>query len=89
MGDLLVGGNTVADSAPAAGSYDANLSDGTDLTNGVCRGVYVGTSGHVKMTMRNGSVITKKNVAAGMTHPWQAKRIWSTGTTAADVVVDY
>jgi hypothetical protein len=73
----------------SSSAYDANLDDSNDLTHGTCRGVYVGVSGHVKMTMSDGTIVTRKNVAAGFTHPWQVKRIWATGTAATDIVVDY
>lgn len=62
-------------------------SDAVDIP--VTAGLYVGTGGDIKMTMSDGSVVTRKNVAGGVTHPWSVKRIWASGTTAIDMVGDY
>ncbi|MFF2449377.1 hypothetical protein ACFVSW_20245 [Neobacillus sp. NPDC058068] len=62
-------------------------SDTVDIP--VTAGLYVGTGGDIKMTMSDGSVVTRKNVAGGVTHPWSIKRIWAGGTTASDMVGDY
>jgi hypothetical protein len=73
---------------PAEHAFAITPDDDEDLPS-VTRGLYVGVSGHIKMTMAGGEVVTRKNVAAGMTHPWSVKRIWSTGTTATDMIGDY
>ncbi|CDN42081.1 hypothetical protein [Paenibacillus sp. P22] len=74
--------------ASAQGAAAITPNDSTDLAK-VTRGLYVGTGGDIKITMADGSVVTRKNVAGGITHPWAVKRIWATGTTAADLIGDY
>jgi hypothetical protein len=37
----------------------------------------------------SGSGITLKNLAAGVWHPMRVKRVYSTGTTATDIVAGY
>lgn len=53
------------------------------------RGIYVGSSGDVRMTMTDGTIVTRKNLTGGMTHPLGVTRIWATGTTATDILGDY
>jgi hypothetical protein len=64
-----------------------NPSDTVDIP--FTSGLYVGTSGDIRMTMSDGSIVTRKNVAGGVTHPWSVKRVWVTGTTATDLIGDY
>jgi hypothetical protein len=69
-------------------SYDANLSDSDELTNGVCQAVLVAAAGNVKVTYVNGTVDTVY-LAAGGWHPMSVRQIWSTDTTATGVQVGY
>jgi hypothetical protein len=50
------------------------------------RGLYVGTTGDVKIDTEMGTTVTLKNLAAGMVHPIAARRVYATGTTAADIL---
>lgn len=79
--------------ASAQGSVVVTPSDTVDIPVpagvGYTKGLYVGVSGDIKMTMGNGTVVTRKAVAAGMTHPWNVSRVWATGTTATDMLGDY
>lgn len=59
-------------------------SDSTDLTN-ACRGFVVGTAGNVKVTTLGGDTVTIYSLVAGVIHGIQCTRIWSTGTTAANI----
>jgi len=59
-------------------------SDVTNETNPF-RGLFVGTAGNVKFTTPNDQDITLK-AAAGTLLPFEMKRVWSTGTTASDLV---
>jgi hypothetical protein len=61
-------------------------SDSADIPNGMIRGFYVAVAGDVKCTMGDGAVCTWPALSAGVPHPIQAKRIWSTGTTATGIV---
>lgn len=75
-------------SCPATGAAAANLHDSNQLTNGVCRSLYVGVAGDVKVTMANGDTLTLTNVAVGVV-PVSVKQVWSTGTTATGIVALY
>lgn len=82
-------------SDPASGAVSVSLSDTLDIWgityNPKCRasrGIYVGVSGDIKMTMADGSVVTRKNVPVGE-FPWRVKQLWNTGTTASQIIADY
>jgi len=51
-------------------------------------GLYVGTSGDLKVTTINGNTVTFRNCPVGIV-PVRAKRVWATGTTATDIVALY
>ncbi len=59
--------------------HDTNNIDPT-------RGLYVGVSGDVKVVMLDGTTITFTNMAAGVIHPLQVVRVFSTGTAATNIV---
>lgn len=48
--------------------------------------IYVGGGGAVKVTTAQGSDVTFSGVAAGTVIPVQVLRVWSTGTTATNMV---
>ncbi len=73
---------------PIESASVVTTSDSTNLTN-VTRGLYVGVAGDVKVTLSSGNVITIKNLAAGVVHPFRVSRVWATGTTATDIVGCY
>lgn len=58
----------------------------TDLVF-IPRGVYIGTSGNLRIHDADGEVVTFTNIAAGVIHPIAPKRILSTGTTASGIVI--
>ena len=53
------------------------------------RGVYVGVGGNVKVDMVSGGTVTFVGVAAGTLLPIQVERIYTTGTTATNMVALY
>ncbi len=57
----------------------------TDLVQPV-RAIYVGGSGNLKISDTGGGAVTFSNVPAGVILPVMARRIWSTGTTASNIV---
>lgn len=68
-------------------------SDSADnITEGgvsyISRGISFGTAGTLKLTRPDGTAVTIPSgaLAAGIIHPICAVRIWSTGTSAADIV---
>ena len=50
------------------------------------RGIYVGVTGDVKITDWHDGVTTFVGLMAGVIHPICAKRVWSVGTDATDIV---
>ena len=55
----------------------------------VTRGLYCGVSGDVKVDMLNGDTVTFTGLAAGVIHPLQVDQVYSTGTTATNIVAVY
>lgn len=73
---------------PARNAASITPDNDTDLSN-TTRGVYVGTSGDLKVDMANGDTVTFVDLAAGVVHPLQVKRIYATGTDADNIVGVY
>lgn len=73
---------------PASSAYTATLSN-TDELPIVSRGIYVGTGGDVKVTLVGTGTVTFVAVPTGATLGVRAKQIWSTGTTASNLIVLY
>ncbi|MEM1159302.1 MAG: hypothetical protein AAGJ28_00065 [Pseudomonadota bacterium] len=86
MTDTFVSHHTSLQS-PATNIFTTTPEDGTDLPF-VSRALNVSTSGTVRLTTVSGDVATVF-IAAGLAFPIRARRIWATGTTAADIVVLY
>lgn len=53
------------------------------------RGLYVGVSGNVRMEMAGGAVVTRQNMAQGITHGGAIVRVLATGTTATGLILEY
>jgi len=66
-------------------AFTATQSDTTDLNKTVY--VYVGGDGNVKITTEGGEDVTFNGMSAGDWLPVKAVRIWSTGTTATNLVM--
>ena len=52
----------------------------------VTKGLFVGTGGNLKVTMYDGTAVTFSNVPSGTILPIMVKIVWSTGSTASNVV---
>jgi hypothetical protein len=50
------------------------------------RGLYVGVSGDVKVIMLDGTTVVFTSLAAGVIHPIQCVLVFSTDTTATNIV---
>lgn len=62
--------------------------DGADLGAKYLNGfLYVGVTGDVTVTLTGGDTVTFTAVPAGALLPIQVKRVWSTGTTATNILV--
>lgn len=64
-------------------------NDSTDLTNGITKGIYVGVSGNLSITMADGTNVQFVNLASGIIHPIQCKRVRSSSTTATNILAVY
>lgn len=72
--------------------YDTALavspSDGSDLSGEPYFAVWVGTGGNLRVDMADGgSAVTLNNCASGQLIPIMVERIYSTGTTASNIIV--
>ncbi len=62
------------------------LSDTVNLANEGLY-LYVGGSGNIKITSVDDSTFTMTGIVAGVWHKIIVKRVWSTGTTATNILV--
>ena len=72
--------------SPAVKCSEITPSDTVDLIDAT-RGLFVGTAGDIKCIFANdddADVVTMPNVPVGF-HPMSVRRIFATGTTAADL----
>lgn len=74
-------------SSPVTGAAGVTPNDSTDLAE-VSLNLFIGTAGTLKVTMMDGSVVTYGAITAGR-HPLRVKRVWSTGTSASNIVAEY
>jgi len=72
-------------SGPAMDAFEITPADGSNLPTKV-RGIYVGVAGDVKVDTIEGTTVTFKNALAGIVLPIRAQRVYSTGTSATDLV---
>lgn len=73
-------------SDPANGAAVITPNDSTDLPI-YTRGIYVGVGGHITVDLTDtGTNIQFLSVPQGTILPVQAKRVYSTGTTATNLV---
>lgn len=70
--------------SPALRVLEVVPSDTTNLAE-VSRALNVGTSGAVRLTTVHGTTATVQ-IAAGIPFPIRVVRVWSTGTTATNIV---
>ena len=66
----------------AAGAVAVTPSDSTAVE---FYGLYIGTTGNVKVTMLNGDVVTFSTVPVGFM-PIAVKLVWSANTTASNII---
>ena len=70
-----------SDMAPASNAFTITPHDTNELAF-VTRGLYLGVSGDVAVTMANGDEVTFLNMGAGYIHPLRVKIVKDTGTDA-------
>lgn len=74
----------VTQTQPAQDAESITPSDTGAIAS--ARGLFVGTGGDVKVDMEAGTTITFSNVISGTLLPVKAIRVYSTGTTASNIV---
>ena len=72
-------------SNPAENAAGVTPHDTNDITKGA-RALYVGTTGNIKMITAGGDTGTLKSVPAGAIITVRVKRVFSTGTSASNIV---
>lgn len=85
MSSLL---NTLPPLKPFAGAAAVTPSDSTALTN-TAAGLYIGGAGAVKVGMPDGSTPTFSAVPAGTVLNAAVTQVYSTGTTATNILALY
>jgi hypothetical protein len=76
------------ETSPAAHAVAVTASDSADLPGGVCRALYVGTTGNISLDVGNGQTVLFTAVPVGIL-PVNVKRVRSTSTTASNIVALY
>ena len=82
----------MSDTGPSGYFAPVTPSESATLTQRIGhfpRALRVGTGGDIVIEGADGTTATFKNVSDGETLPVWAKRVLSTGTTAADIVALY
>lgn len=75
-------------SSPGEHAFAVTPHDTNQLTHAT-RGIYIGSTGNIKVTTVGGEAVTFTSIAAGVIHPIAAIIIWSAGTTATGIVGVY
>lgn len=71
--------------SPAEHAAAVTPNDGADLATSA-RSLYIGGAGAVKVTTVGGEAVTFAAVPVGTVLPVRAARVWSTGTTATNII---
>lgn len=85
MGTNAFSRQQTTDRSPYTHGAAVTPHDTNELTT-YSRGIYVGGAGNVKVTTVDGDAITYVAVPVGVTLDIQAKIVWSTGTTATNLL---
>lgn len=70
---------------PADGAISITPSDTVDLAS-ISRAIYVGTPGALKVDMADDTTVTFVGMLGGTVYPIRAKRVYSTGTVASNLI---
>lgn len=75
---------------PVKFGFTPSASDTVDLTY-VTRSIYIGGAGAIRVTlkdMQTDTYVTYSAIPAGTSLPLRIQRLWSTGTTATNLVAE-
>lgn len=81
-------GQAFGPSSSAREAFDITPNDDADLEFET-RGVYIGVSGDLHVTMAGGGEVTFTELAGGIVHPLRVHRVHATGTTATNILGMY
>lgn len=70
---------------PAVNAEPVTPSDSATLTH-TSRGLYIGVDGDMAVQMAGGQVVTFSNMYGGTIIPIRAVKVFSTGTTAGNIL---
>lgn len=76
---------------PITNAFSISPSNTTDLPV-TTRSVYIGSSGDLRVTLKDmpdGTFVTYKNMIEGLSYPLRIKRVFSSGTTASNLIGEY
>ena len=73
------------DYSPATNAVAVTPHNSNELTY-VTRGLYIGTSGDVKVTMHDSGTVTFVGVPGGVILPIRATIVFATGTSATNII---
>lgn len=74
-------------SDPATDGVAIDYSGGDQTLDTYSRAIYIGTAGHLKVDMVDGTTLTFSNLAAGQVYAFAVKKVYQTGSTAAGVLI--
>ena len=69
---------------PVENAFSITPSDADNLR--VTRGLYVGATGNIRVTMAGGQTVTLTDLQAGVIHPLRVVKVFNTSTTATGIV---
>lgn len=72
-------------SGPYERAVAVTPSDAADLTN-IASALYIGGAGAVKIDTVGGDTVTFSGMLVGTVYPIRIKKVYSTGTTATNIV---
>jgi hypothetical protein len=78
-------GNQRSPQGPYTKAVAVTPNDSTDLAD-VASALYIGGAGAVKVTTAGGTDVTLSGALVGTILPVRVTRVWSTGTTATNIV---
>lgn len=64
-------------------------NDTTNLSGGATKGIYIGGTGNISVTMADGTDVVFTALSSGMIHPISVLKVKATGTTATNIVAVY
>ncbi len=74
----------VSEIQPARSAVDIVPNNDASFTR--TRGLYIGTTGDIRIVMAKGATVTFVAITAGIIHPLSVVQVLATGTTATNII---